>query len=199
MNFLRGRQMIIHDPRLNNPGNVSAVPPVPASPLLPPAAMQVWTVTLSDPTSHIFGWAGVIGTEGKLDALHIMAHGNQNFIQIGLDNIHWNNLTVFDPLRSKVRFIVFWACQVGGATSYSWRHPPNFGSRIAQITDAQVVLASSNQMYSWNTSSKVIDFGPWEGEVNVFQPNGDAMVYQQYNPFRHVPKLMIQHVIFGES
>jgi hypothetical protein len=196
MNFMRGRQMVIHDPRLNWPGNPTATPPIAPIPLRPPSAIQTWTVTTSDPTAHILGWAGEVASAGTLDALHLMAHGNRNYMQIGSDNIHWNNLNNFLPLKGKVRFIIFWSCLVGGASSYTWRHPPNFGARIAEITNARVLMATENQLYSKNAAN-VIDFGPWEGEVYVFQPNGDADVHQSYNPFRYVPQLMVENLIFG--
>lgn len=193
---MRGRQMVIHDARLNNPGNPNATPPVPPTALLPPGAIQTWTVTRSHTAAHILGWAGEVATAENLDALHLMAHGNRNYMQIGADNIHWHNLENFRPLNGKVRFIIFWSCLVGGATSYTWRHPPNFGARIAEITNARVVMATENQQYTWNAAN-VIDFGNWEGEVNVFRPNGDADVYQSYNPFRTQPQLMVESLVFG--
>lgn len=53
MNFMRGNQMVVHDPRLNNPGNSTATLPVPASPLRPPGAKQTWTVQLNDTAADL--------------------------------------------------------------------------------------------------------------------------------------------------
>ena len=97
MDYARGFQMVIHDPRLDNPRTT------PPTPLVPPAAQQTWTVniTMHSP-EHIFGWAGVVARTKKLDALHIMAHGNRSYVQIGTSGLTANNARVFEGLKGNV-------------------------------------------------------------------------------------------------
>jgi hypothetical protein len=55
----------------------------------PPGAQQTWTVTTAFSVDHICGniAACANGPRGKFDAVHFMAHGNRQYIQIGSDNI----------------------------------------------------------------------------------------------------------------
>ncbi len=71
--FMRDRQMIVHDRRLNNPFTT------PPSPLNPPTAFNVWTVGGNDSAEAILDWVASVGAGNsgvaRLDALHFMAHG----------------------------------------------------------------------------------------------------------------------------
>lgn len=195
MDYMRGFQMVIHDPRLNNPNTT------PPTPLRPPGARQTWTV---DPArhsaSHIVSWAATCAAGapgGRMDALHFMAHGNRSYVQIGTDGFTAANASIFGVLAGKVGVIVFACCLVGSDTrGWYWNHPRYYGQVIAELTRAQVVVARENQVYSWNTTSNVIDFGDWEGPIDVY---GGSIVssYQEYNPFRAEPRLNLERLIFG--
>ncbi|MFC1643184.1 hypothetical protein ACFL5O_10960 [Myxococcota bacterium] len=70
--FIRGRQMVIHDQRLNNPYTT------PPSPLKPPRAENVWSLSGGESAKHVLDWASSVargGARGQLDALHFMGHG----------------------------------------------------------------------------------------------------------------------------
>lgn len=186
--------MIVHDPRLNNPTT-----PTP-TPLRPPAARNVWTVTTTETASHIIDWAGTVGrgASGGWDALHFMAHGNRAYLQIGGEGFSWANVSLFDRLRGAYRCIVFFGCLVGSDESSQYGHPPIFALEVARRTGAKVVAARENQVYSWNTSTSTIDFGNWEGEVYVFAAGGGSwQVYNSYNPFRAQPTIDLETLIFG--
>lgn len=192
MDYARGFQMVIHDPRLDNPRTT------PPTPLVPPAAQQTWTVniTMHSP-EHIFGWAGVVARTKKLDALHIMAHGNRSYVQIGTSGLTANNARVFEGLKGNVRVIAFFSCLVGSDTQgWYWHHPVYYGEKIADITGAKVVVARQNQGYNWAPSTNMIDFGDWEGPVDIYSP-GSVESFQEYNPFRTQPKFDLEKLIFG--
>jgi hypothetical protein len=62
------------------------------------------------------------------------------------------------------------------------------------MTGAHVVVARQNQVYSWPGGT--IDFGDWDGPVDIFHPDDTVDVYQEPNPFRAVPKLDLETLIF---
>src|SRR5262245_47726094 len=116
MNFKRGYQMIIHDPRLWSRKIFG--PPTPEEwwwdmPVVPPDAYRVWQIKVDDRATHIFGVAASVANsanEGKgLDALHIMAHGNQCCVQLGKDWLDQTNVNLFAKLARKVKFVIFWS------------------------------------------------------------------------------------------
>lgn len=215
MNFRRGHQMVIHDPNLNNPflGSYPAGatlrpptgPDLPNIAVRPPDAYNVWTVRSSDSPSHIAGWAARVAREAPtgngLDALHFMAHGSRAHIGIGASGFDGRNASEFARLRrgegSWTRFIVFLSCLVGSDERGWYRgHPRYFGQQVAQHAQTRVVMAHENQAYGWDASG-ALDFGTWEGPVDVFEPNGNWATYQDYNPFRPTPRLDLEALIFG--
>lgn len=216
MNFRRGHQMVIHDPNLNNPylgrypaGTMVINPatghPLPNITVRPPDAHNVWPVTASDTPSHIVGWAAEVARRvpsgNGLDALHFMAHGNRAYVAIGQSGFDGRNVSEFARLRrgegSWTRFIVFFSCLVSSDERGWYRgHPRYFGQQVAQHAQTRVVMAHENQGYEWDASG-TLDFGAWEGAVDVFEPNGDWATYQDYNPFRATPRLDLEGLIFG--
>ena len=196
-NFMRGRQMMVHDPRVDNPLTT------PHTLLRPPNAMNVWTVGLSDSVSHVVGWpAQLAARSGGLDAVHFLAHGYPGGMQIGAGHLGQSAIPFFDQFRDptthrpRVRFIVMFSCSVGG-DSQGWyiNHPIYFGEQVAAASGARVVVARRIQGYTWD-SSNVIDVGSFEGEVDVYDAGGWEE-YQSYNPFRTVPMLDLETLIFG--
>jgi len=216
VNFRRGHQMVIHDPNLNNPGlgrhpagaTLRATTTgrlVPNVPVRPPDAYNVWTVRSSDTPSHITDWAsrvaqGAPGGNG-LDALHFMAHGNRAYAAIGASGFDGRNVSEFARLRrgtgSWTRFIVFFSCLVSSDDRGWYRgHPRYFGQQVAHHAQTRVVMAQETQGYDWDASG-VLDFGTWEGPVDVFEPNGDWATHQDYNPFRPTPRFDLEALIFA--
>lgn len=195
-NYRRGYQMIVHDPRLDNPHTT------PHTLLTPPAAYNVWTVNRTSHTpAHIFGWASRVAAgvpdAGRLDALHVMAHGNRAYVEIGAGSVDGGNAeTLFSPLGGKVRWVIFWSCLIGSDSRGWYRgHPTYFGQTIARVTGARVVVAHQNQTYNWN-SANVIEFGGWEGPVDIFEPDGGWSTLQDPNPFRAIPALELEPMVF---
>lgn len=165
MNFNRGKQVIIHDPRLDDAGK----PPRPLNP--PQSSVLTWTVSKGDTLSNILANAALLAdAAGKLDALHIMAHGEKAYIQLGADNISWGNIDQFTKLDGKARCIVIFSCQVGSDESRD-DSSSALGSAIAQLTGAKVLVCRENQTYSWG-GTRTIDFGNFEGEVYLYYPKG---------------------------
>lgn len=192
-NYARDWQMVVHDSRLNN-GLTT-----PPTPLRPPAAQQTWTVTTEFTVDHICGniAACANGPRGKFDAVHILAHGNRRYVQIGKDNISFDRLTPFAKLLNKTRWIVFWSCLVGSDDEtghFPHGHPEYFGARLSKMTNANVVVARQTQTFSW--PGLTIDFRDWEGPVDIFHPNDSADCWQEPNPFRTPPKLDLERLIF---
>ena len=184
-NFMRGKQMIIHDPRLNNPHTK------PPTPLKPPAAYNVWTVSRSKSAKGIIAWAADVATGvGKLDALHFMAHGSSGSLQMGADGISWKNVELFKKLKGKVGCIVFLACKVGRGTRESYSL--NFGNAVAHYASSKCVCCYANQMYGWGKDN-VINFGEFEGTVYVYTPSGGT---KALNPSRLEVKL--GQIVFGK-
>lgn len=197
MNFRRGFQMIVHDPGLNNRHTN------PPTPLTPPVAYRRWTVHAQNSPRYILERVTDVAesTQGGLDALHFMGHGSPGGIRIGASRFTAANANLFASLRGKVGVIVFFSCQVGGEhQGAGWHrgHPTYYGQRIAAATGARVVVAQENQTYSWGRS-RVIDFGDWEGPVDVFESSGDRSTYQAHNPFRQERRLDLEELIFGDS
>jgi hypothetical protein len=169
--FRRGKQMIVHDPRLNYPSK-------PPKALRPPAAYNVWTVSTADPLRNILGWVAAVGNGvGRLDALHIMAHGQPDAVQLGKDWIQWANVPEFKALQSKVGRIVLFSCSVGGATRQGYQL--NFGNAIAAYSGAPCIICYATQWYNYG-GGNVIDFGAFEGSVYMFSPSGQVKTYNPY-------------------
>jgi hypothetical protein len=197
-NFMRGRQMIIHDPRLNNPHTT------PPTPLTPPDAMNKWTVTLGDTADHIIGWAAEVakGKSGaeKLDALHFMAHGHPGGVTIGKDGFGWNNVDLFKKLNDPTQgvlvkgAIVIFSCTVGAeVANRGLSYPLTFGNAVAANANCKVVTCKVNQIYSWD-SSNVIDFGDFEDVIYVHAAGGGSTQMLNYND-KSKPDLA--KIIFG--
>lgn len=191
-NFMRGRQMVIHDPRLNNPLTT------PPSALRPPAAYNVWTVSQADTAEGILGWAATVagGSTGKglLDALHFMAHGNIGYVQIGSNGFSWNNVAAFKTLAGKIRHsIVFFSCLVGGDQAHnSSNYNLTFGNAVAAYAQCKVVVCQATQFYSW--SGQTINFGAFEGVVNVYTKGGAGRKVYNYSSKSTVN---LENVVFG--
>ena len=178
-NFMRGRQMIIHDPRLRDEGD--STKGIPPSILIPPPAMNVWTVSVSDGADHIIEWArevakGKSGTE-KLDALHFMAHGRPGGMQVGKDGsrlVQHRRLGRSSAATSRGA-IVFFSCQVVREQSV---HPLSygltFGNAVATYAGCKVIDCKMNQVYSWHRGNKRFDFGEFEGPVYLYRPGARA-------------------------
>jgi hypothetical protein len=176
--FMRGRQMIVHDRRLNNPFTN------PPSPLNPPMAFNVWSVGGNDSAEAILDWVASVagGNSGvaQLDALYFMAHGYPGGIQLGRDNLSWSNVKLFEKLDSFVRCIVFFSCQVGAEQSYhNSSYELTFGNAVATYAQCRVIACKANQLYSW--SGGVIDFGEFEGTVYVYEPGGHGARILNYS------------------
>jgi hypothetical protein len=191
MNFMRGNQMVVHDPRLNNPHTT------PPTPLRPPGAKNTWTVQLSDTADHITGWTNDVAKGwGTMDALHFMAHGNQGYLQIGADGFTASNINLFEKYNGRVKNIVFFACLVGsdlGNAAACGLQSRIYAQRVAQKSKARIIACNVNQVYSWNAAG-IIDFGAFEGDVYVIEPDGCN--FQIYNASSGNP-LNLEHLIFG--
>ncbi|HET9955997.1 MAG TPA: DUF4347 domain-containing protein [Polyangiaceae bacterium] len=191
-NFRRGRQMIVHDNRLNNPFTS------PPTSLRPPAAENVWTVMGAEPAEHILGWTAQVAKgnsgSGKLNALHFMAHGFPGGIQLGRDNLSWSNVQLFQKLRGCISgAIVFFSCQVGAEqANHSPSYQLTFGNAVAVNAGTTVVACQLNQWYSFGSST--IDFGDFEGVVYVYNARGEGAQLQNYSSRS---KVNLERLVFG--
>lgn len=197
MKFMRGNQMIVHDTRLNDPGSATSTPPRPSSNLKPPPAKNTWDVDPSYNAAHIIGWCSKVADGwGTMDALHFMAHGNKGYLQIGSDGFNAANVDLFSTLKGHVKTIVFFSCLVGGELGDLAQCSTIirvYAQKVAEKSGAKVIACNINQVYSWNLSTKIIDFGDFEGDVFVIYPEG---CFDMYNTAAGQP-LDLERFIFG--
>lgn len=197
--FMRGNQMIVHDPRLNIPGNPNATPPRPPQMLKPPPAKQIWTVNVNDTADHITGWSAKVARDwGKMTALHFMAHGTPDKMHIGTDGFSMQNVHLFERYKGYVKVIIFFSCLIGenfGNAAVCGASSLNFGQQVAVKSGAKVVACNELQWYSWN-QEKTINFGEFEGDSYVFHPDG--CTFEIFNSHRRQP-LDLEKLIFGFS
>jgi hypothetical protein len=160
LNFGRGKQMIVHDLRLNNPYTN------PPSRLNPPAAFNVRRCQKSDSTLNVIHDTGSVArAAGRLDALHFMAHGSPGHISVGSPGLSFANAKILKSLAGHVGFIVFFSCQVGRGTRMTYSL--NFGNAVSADAKCPCIACYATQIYSW-ASGNTIDFGSFEGTVYVF-------------------------------
>lgn len=181
MNFTRGKQIVIHDPRLDD----GQKPPRPLNP--PQSSVLTWTVQRGDSLKSILKNAATLADAGggKLDAVHIMAHGEKGKIYLGADGINWGNVEKFTILNGKTRNIVVFSCQVGSDETHddalgSGGSTSSLGGAMASLSGAKVLVCRQNQTYSWG-ASRNIDFGLFEGEVYLYSPGGGHTVIFKNN------------------
>lgn len=206
MDYKRGRQVILHDPRLSHP-NVDLVGPPGPEDLIRAMVLapDSWWTRRARPDVETVGMLfGAIQTRvtsaqqargyGQFDALHIMAHGNKGVVQLGKDWLTPRTASALSKVKGLFRFVVFHCCLVGklapnqeafvGLNTWS---DSAFARQAAQLTGAEVILGRESQVYGVslipnpvNPDQKLarIDFGTWDGPVDHYR---DGLSTQTYN------------------
>ena len=198
MNFRRGKQMIVYDTGLSELGGGYQQSQV----VTPPVAYRRWVLHPRNTAPWILRRVAMVAaeTKGGLDAVHFMGHGRPGYIQLGRGALDDSTLPAFRELRGNARVIVFFSCQVGGehqgAGGWIRGQPPTFARGIVEATDAKVVVALENQRYRVGANG-VIDFGAWDGPVDVYEPGGVISSHQAHDPFRTTRQFDLEQVIFG--
>lgn len=230
-NYERGRQIIIHDPRLQAPrypglsGPENPNAPQALRPLaVPPACWRTITVDPGKETvATIFSKVASACDAAKLpagsqfDALHIMAHGLEGYIELGKDTLRRETLQVTVKIANRFRYVVFHSCLVGkmdyqvavGAPSTAFGGS-QFARKVAQHTKAKVILARQLQYFgtkllvipaafvstplaALGPDVRVLDFGDWEGPVDLYEEHVPVRTFNKNagDPFN------LQKLIFG--
>lgn len=201
MNFRRGKQLIVYDTGLSEMGGGYQRSQV----LTPPVAYRRWVLHPNNTAPYILRRVAMVAAEasGGLDAVHFMGHGRPGHIALGRGGLDNGSLPAFREVRGNVRVIVFFSCQVGGEHhghgASGWIHgqPPTFARNIVEATGAKVVVAIQNQSYRVGANGE-IDFGAWEGPVDVYEPGGIVSTHQAFNPFHRIIRPFdLEQVIFG--
>ncbi len=193
MNFRRGKQMIVLDTGLQHLSGSS----MSIDRLTPPVAHRRWVVHPRNSVNYILNGVAQAAFPKGLDAVHFMGHGQPGRIQLGRERLSEHHAPLFEMLRDRVGTISFFSCQVGGehqGAGWYRGQPTTFGQRIAGAARAKVVVAQQIQYYQ--VRNGVIDWGRWEGPVDVYDGN-TISTYQQYNPFRGARAFDLEEIIFG--
>ncbi|GLS42234.1 hypothetical protein [Methylobacterium brachythecii] len=179
--------MLIHDNRLSGK--------MPSG-----LANNNYQVGATTDTRHIFDWAAYYAsTQSGLDNLFIMCHGYTapayaeqksqyvlgNGLQLGKDNLSFNNISVVSALSNQVKTITLFACGPANTTKGLQNTAVDgmrFCGEFALYSGAAVIAATASQSYQYkkcvakicyhsNTDATgEIDFGQWEGPVYQFSP-----------------------------
>jgi hypothetical protein len=196
MNFRRGKQMIVFDTGLNALSGSQR-----SFQLKLPPAHRRWIVHPQNSLNYILnGVAQTAHGTGGLDAVHFMGHGSPGIIRLGLETLSASHSDLFRMLQGQVGTIVFFSCMVGGQHQGSgWHrgHPLTFGQQIARASGSTVVLAQQIQRYRVTAAGEV-DFGDWEGPVDVYQGRTIRTYQAADNPFQRTARpLDLEAIIFG--
>lgn len=181
-NFMRGRQMIVWDPRVPAVSYENGVcTPVPSL----PAAMNQFKVSAAARIENIVGWVAKVakGDTGdkKLDALHIVAHGSATEVQLGAGLI-LSNTSAFSVLENLVRgAVVFHSCAVAS----SFGGPSHYNRPLAELVARYVkcpAIAAVGEQRMHDDDGK-IDLSNFEGLVIEYRPDGSKIVHNMFGGF----------------
>lgn len=200
MDFGRGRQVVIHDPRLKTV----------LSNVVGPASEELWMLGLKaiapsawwnlevdpkkDKVSDIFGTVAVRANIARLmgakelDALHIMAHGLEGAVELGTDWLHKPTMAALGKVAGMFRFVVIHSCLVGkppqgspAFMTFSTFGGSQFARKAAALTQASIVVARQIQKYTVRRNADMkraeLDFGNWEGPVDVYKTDMPVATY----------------------
>jgi uncharacterized protein DUF4347 len=203
-NYATGKQMVIMDPRicLSDGGRGTNI-----RPLAPPFCYNSWVVNpTADSTEHILDHAGAVAAgAGKLDAIHVMAHGMPGFLQIGTDDMSMNNVYHWGKLENKVKVIVLYGCQTG-ADVKPWQSDggqiKSLAKGIAVLTNAKVIACKEYQHYYDTTGSlngfqvqyggaaatRRVETGRGGGAVSYVELSGDVYICSRDSETVTVPR-----------
>jgi len=173
MNFTRGKQIVFHNSTYTDWNGV---------PLIPPVSMNTKPVGPSDSIVNLFNDAGAFADKvGKLDAVHLISHGNKDFFQLGKEGMTVDTVGSLIPLAGKTRTVLIWACQVGrGIAPGTTANFNSLGTAIANVVQTRVIVGKENQGgsgYSYQGSVGGINkFQPerFMGEVYLCHANGNS-------------------------
>ena len=215
MDYARGKQIVLFDPRLRPPHEFDD--PTRHSAwnglmMVPPKCWFAYTVVPSkDKASDLFAMvAGMVSVSGilgggKFDALHIMAHGAPGYVQLGRPGLKDANAGMLAKIENMFRYVVFHGCLVGKPPPFSDAFMiqntisgSGFARKVAAYTGARVVAAREEQHYFIQKHPDdpwmgFVDFGDWEGPVDIYEKNQPVQSYQ-VNPID--PKFDLEKTIF---
>jgi hypothetical protein len=175
-NYARGNQMFVNDPRLYIKQGENRLP------VAPPNTKHKLTVMPGDPVENIMNivaqYADLSG--GKLDALHIAAHGAPGYVQLG-QGVTSKNVKAFDPIHNKVKVIVVYSCNAGRDIALGQINVPGWslGGGIAEKTNAKVIVCQEIQYFGGTGSTvgrgglQFTDSG-FEGDITICYPGGNT-------------------------
>ncbi|MBM3621297.1 MAG: hypothetical protein FJX20_11460 [Alphaproteobacteria bacterium] len=192
MNYVRGRQVVIHDPRLETVLSDAIGPPSDELWMLGRKAIapKAWWNLEVDPKKHkvseIFAAVALRANIakmtgiGELDALHIMAHGTQGAIQLGSDWLHKPTMSALGKIAGVFRFVIIHSCLVGrppqgtpAFMTFMTFGGSQFAHKAAALTKSTIVVARQLQYYSVKKHADLnraeLDFGKWDGPVDVYK------------------------------
>ena len=200
MDFKRGRQVVLHDPRLATPG--AKIVGAPSEEMwwlgLRAIAPKAWANFEADPkkdtVAKLFAAVAMRVSIARLtgvkevDALHIMAHGLQGAIELGSDWLHRPTMPALGKIAGMFRYVVIHSCLVGKVpqNAPAFMSSTTFGGsqfarKAAELTKSTVVVARQEQMYSVtkvkDPTKGEIYFGEWEGPVDVYQEGLPVRTY----------------------
>lgn len=126
-------------------------------------------VNQKHPMGDIVNWVRIKCNKYKgKKTLYIMAHGRPGIIQLGMDNLHANNVHMWFSLKSKLSYIVILSCWAAYGVAGE-----SFCSKLASYTSTYVVAADSAQKSTYLPLGILpTSFGRWEGNVHVWNPSG---------------------------
>jgi hypothetical protein len=179
MNYKRGKQLVIFDTRVKQDTRM----------LEPPEAAYRLKINPTDSIEEYLGIAALLLQENekdKIDAIHLIAHGNRGFMQLGKDGLSTGNAHICEQIQNKARVVVLNACSTGSDISPGLVNAnlSTLGGAVANKTNSKVIVCRDMQWFgSYNTTSEwipsfikkpnyIYDPGDFEGQVFICYPGG---------------------------
>lgn len=217
--YKRGRQVIIHDKRLKTPTEDLTGPPSPVTHWAhyadaePPEAWLTYQVdrekeSIGTVLSLVESGCATAGLPKgtRFDALHIMAHGNVGYVELGKEGLKKQNAYLMAKVGNRFRYVVFYCCLVGRrprfqelGSNLSALEGSLFARKVAVHAKAKVILARNEQIYHAHSTKDptraVLNFGDWEGLVDLYEEGQPVRTFNgpQDEPFD------LETLIFGAA
>ena len=147
LNYSRGNQLFINDPRVFWQIGSNRIP------VSPPNSRHRFTPMVTEPVQNIMSIAAQFAAiDGKLDAMHLFAHGTPGFLLMGADGLTKDNAKVFKPLRDQVRVVVIYGCNSGAdiVPGFINAHLHSLGGAVAAELRRQERLARGSAKRTWD-------------------------------------------------